>query len=104
MNTYITKSLNQIKTILTSSNNISYEEIDSIIGDIEMMKMEIEQHIENMDETEKNLELKKSAEHSIQKLTEVLEVLEDINDSEKTEHTRNELTKEIADLIDEICY
>lgn len=72
MNTYITNSLKRIKTILASNEQPSFESIDSTIGELEMMKMEIEQHITNMPPKEEYKNIRCSAECTIEKLSKIL--------------------------------
>ena len=96
MNTYIMNSLKRIKKILVSDEYSSFESIDSTIGELEMMKMEIEQHITNMPQEEcKNIRC--SAEYTIEKLSEILDLLEEYPYDKK-------LVCEIVELIEEIDY
>ena len=78
MNTYIMNSLKRIKTILLSAEQIPVEVIDSITGELEMMKMEIEQHMTNMPVNEERQSTHCAAEHAVQKLSDVLELLEEL--------------------------
>ena len=57
MNTYIMDALSKFKNILSSNKELSFEAVDEMAGEFEMMKMEIEQHITNMpqDENHKNI-------------------------------------------------
>ena len=97
MNTYIMDELNRFKRILSSDEVLSFESIDSIIGELEMMKMEIEQHITNMPQDEKLKNIRCSAQNAVQKLSEILDLLD--------EHPYDkELVGEILTLIDEIDY
>ena len=50
MNSYIIRPLAQIKKKLSSKETLSPDTIDSIIGELEMIKLNIEQHITNMPE------------------------------------------------------
>ena len=104
MNTYIMDSLKKIKSTLTSCNGIPYEKIDPIMGELEMMKMEIEQHISNMDQTDVNNELRSSAKNTVEKLTEIWDIIEDLNDANISDIEYKNLIDEISDLIDEISY
>lgn len=104
MNTYIMNSLKQIKNTLTSCNSIPYEKIDPIMGELEMMKMEIEQHISNMGQTDEYKELISSAENAVEKLTEILDIIQCLNDANISDSECKNLISEISDLIDEICY
>jgi hypothetical protein len=97
MNTYITDSLKRIKIILLSNDQPSSESIDAMIGELEMMKMEIEQHITNMPQNEKYKNIRCSAENTVQKLSEILDLLEELPYDKK-------LVCEIIELIDEINY
>ena len=97
MNTYIMDVLNRFKTILSSDEVLSFESIDSIIGELEMMKMEIEQHITNMPQDEKLKSISCSAQNAVQKLSEILDLLEE-------PPNEKELADEILELIDDISY
>ena len=95
MNTYIANSLKRIKTILVSCEPPSAESIDSTIGEIEMMKLEIEQHITNMPRKEEYKNIRCSAECTIEKLSQILDLLEEFPHNKK-------LVCEIVELIEEI--
>jgi hypothetical protein len=97
MNTYITDSLKRIKAILVSDDQPSVESIDSTIGELEMMKMEIEQHITNMPQEEEYQNIRCSAESTIEKLSQILDLLEELPHDKK-------LVCEIVELIEEISY
>ena len=97
MNTYITDSLKRIKIILLSNDQPSSESIDAMIGELEMMKMEIEQHITNMPQNEKYKNIRCSAEYAIEKLSQILDLLEEFPHDKK-------LVCEIVELIEEINY
>ena len=97
MNTYIMNSLKRIKTILLSAEQIPFEVIDSITGELEMMKMEIEQHITNMPLNEEYKNTHCAAENAVQKLSEVLELLEELPGDK-------ELIHELVELIEDIEY
>lgn len=97
MNTYIMNALKRIKTILLSDEQLSFESIDPTVGELEMMKMEIEQHITNMPQNEEQKNIRCSAENAVQKLSEILDLLEELpNDKE--------LVYEIIELIEDIGY
>ena len=97
MNTYIMNELKRIKMILLSNEQPSFEAIDSAIGELEMMKMEIEQHITNMPQEEEYKNIHCSAGNTVQKLSEILDLLEELpNDKE--------LVYEIIELIEDIGY
>lgn len=102
MNTYIMNSLKRIKTILVSGEQLSFEIIDPMIDELEMMKMEIEQHITNMPQNEEHKNMRCVAQNTAQKLSEVLNVLEDLHCANNDEY--KELVCEVLDLIDEISY
>lgn len=102
MNTYIMDALKQIRSILLSDEVLSIESIDSITGEFEMMKMEIEQHITNMSQNEEYKNMRCTAKNAVQKLSEVLGVLEDLHCANNDEY--KELVCEVIDLIDEISY
>ena len=97
MNTYITDSLKRIKAILVSDEQPSVEFIDSTIGELEMMKMEIEQHITNMPQEEEWKNIRCSAEDTTEKLSQILDLLEELPYDKK-------LVCEIVELIEEISY
>lgn len=97
-------SLKKIKKTLTSCNGIPYEKIGPIMGVLEMMKMEIEQHISNMNQTDVNNELRSSAKNTVEKLTEIWDIIEGLNDANISDIEYKNLIDEISDLIDEISY
>ena len=97
MNTYIMDTLSRFKSILSSDEVLSFESIDSIIGEFEMMKLEIEQHITNMPQDEKHQNIRCSAQNAVQKLSEILDLLEELPYDK-------ELADEILELIDDINY
>ena len=97
MNTYIMDTLSRFKSILSSDEVLSFESIDSIIGEFEMMKLEIEQHITNMPQDEKHQNIRCSAQNAVQKLSEILDLLEELPYDK-------ELAGEILELIDDISY
>lgn len=97
MNTYIADSLKRIKTILVSYEQPSFESIDSTVGELEMMKLEIEQHITNMPQKEEYKNVRCSAEDTVQKLSEILELLDELPGDK-------ELVHEIVELIEDIDY
>ena len=97
MNTYIMNELKRFKNILSSDELISSETIDSIICELEMMKMEIEQHITNMPKDIEHANIRSSAQNAIQKLSEILDLLEELP-NDKT------LVSEILELVDDIYY
>ena len=97
MNTYIMNSLKRIKMILLSAEQIPFEVIDSITGELEMMKMEIEQHMTNMPLNEEYKNTRCAAEHAVQKLSEILALLEELPGDK-------ELVPELVELIEDIGY
>ncbi len=97
MNTYIMNELKRIKMILLSNEQSSFEAIDSAIGELEMMKMEIEQHITNMPQEEEYKNIHCSAGNTVQKLSEILELLDELPGNKALVH-------EIAELIEDIAY
>lgn len=97
MNTYIMNELKRIKMMLLSNEQPSSESIDSMIGKIEMMRMEIEQHITNMPQNEEHKNIRCFAEYTIEKLSEILDLLEEFPYDKK-------LVCEIVELIEEISY
>ena len=97
MNTYIMDALSKFKNILSAEDGLSFEIVDSITGEFEMMKMEIEQHITNMPQDEKYKNIRCSAQNAVQKLSEILNLLEELPYDK-------ELVSEILELIDDITY
>ena len=97
MNTYIIHELKRIKMMLLSNEQPSFEAIDSAIGEFEMMKMEIEQHIKNMPQKEEYKNIRCSAENTVQKLSEILELLDELPENKALVH-------DIVELIEDIGY
>ena len=97
MNTYIMNELKRIKMMLLSNEQTSLEAIDSAIGELEMMKMEIEQHITNMPQKDEYKNIRCSAENTVQKLSGILDLLEELPYDKK-------LVCEIIELLEEINY
>ena len=97
MNTYIMDALSKFKNILSAEDGLSFEIVDSITGEFEMMKMEIEQHITNMPKDIEHANIRSSAQNAIQKLSEILDLLEELPYDK-------ELVSEILELIDDISY
>ena len=97
MNTYITDALSRFKSILSSDEELSCEIIDSITSEMEMMKMEIEQHITNMPQDEKHQHIRCAAQNTVHKLSEILDLLEELPYDGK-------FLGEILELIDDISY
>lgn len=97
MNTYIMNELKRIKMMLLSNEQPSLEAIDSAIGEFEMMKMEIEQHITNMPQKDEYKNIRCSAENTVQKLSGILDLLEELPYDKK-------LVCEIIELLEEINY
>ena len=97
MNTYIMDALSRFKSILSSDEALSYEIVDSMIGEFEMMKMEIEQHIANMPQDEKHQSIRCAAKNAVHKLSQILDLLEELPYD-------RELVGEILELIDDIVY
>lgn len=97
MNTYIMSALSTIEKHLTADRNLSSLDILSVIGELEMMKMEIEQHLTNMAQNEEYENMRISAKNAVQKLSELLDLLEELPDDKG-------LVDEIIELIKEIRY
>ena len=97
MNTYIMNELKRIKMMLLSDEQPSFEAIDSAIGELEMMKMEIEQHITNMPQKEEYKNIRCSAENTVQKLSGILELLDELPENKVLVH-------DIVELIEDIGY
>ena len=100
MNTYLAKPLAQIKKELASKEVLSPDSIDSFIGELEMMKMNIEQHIQNMPQSQEHHQIKSAAKSAVQNIAEILDLLEELVDAQQ----QNELIDEILALMDEINY
>lgn len=73
MNSYIIRPLAQIKKKLSSKETLSPDTIDSIIGELEMIKLNIEQHIANMPENREQNNILSAAHNAVQNLTEILD-------------------------------
>ena len=73
MNSYIIRPLAQIKKKLSSKETLSPDTIDSIIGELEMIKLNIEQHITNMPENREQNNILSAAHNAVQNLTEILD-------------------------------
>lgn len=97
MNTYVTDALSKVKSILSSDESLSFEIVDYIIGELEMMKMEIKQHITNMPQDEEYKSIRCAAQNAVQKLSEILDLLEECPYD-------REVVGEILELIDDISY
>ena len=97
MNTYIMNALSKFKNTLSSNKELSFETVDEMVGEFEMMKMEIEQHITNMPQDETHKSIRCSAQNTVQKLAEILNLLEELP------YDRALISK-ILELIDDISY
>ena len=97
MNTYIMDSLSKFKSLLSSDKALTSEIVDLIIDELEMMKMEIEQHITNMPQDESHKSIRYSAQNAIQKFSKILDLLEELPYDRK-------LLGEILELVDEVSY
>ena len=97
MNTYIMDSLGKIKSSLSSNEAPTPEFVDPIIGELEMIKMEIEQHIKNMPQGERHKSIRCDAVNAVQKTSKILDLLEELPYDK-------ELLGEILELVDEIGY
>ena len=100
MNSYIVKSLAQIKKELGSKEPLSPDTIDSIIGELEMVKLNIEQHISNIPKNQEHHNILSDAHNAVRNLTETLDLFEELVETER----QNELIDEILALLDEISY
>ncbi len=100
MNSYIIRPLAQIKKKLSSKETLSPDTIDSIIGELEMIKLNIEQHIANMPENREQNNILSAAHNAVQNLTEILDLFEELANAEQ----QNEIVDEILVLLDEIIY
>ena len=90
----------QIKKKLSSKETLSPDTIDSIIGELEMIKLNIEQHITNMPENREQNNILSAAHNAVQNLTEILDLFEELANAEQ----QNEIVDEILVLLDEIIY
>ena len=108
MNTYIMKSLENIRTALGDVESLSSARINEMIGELEMIKMEIEQHIGNMPQTKAYESLKAFGKDAVQTLAEILDLFEEIEDFDDIVSCEKgeieEIIFEIVELIDEINY
>ena len=100
MNSYIIRPLAQIKKKLSTKETLSPDTIDSIIGELEMIKLNIEQHITNMPENREQNNILSAAHNAVQNLTEILDLFEELANAEQ----QNEIVDEILVLLDEIIY
>lgn len=100
MNSYIIRPLAQIKKKLSSKETLSPDTIDSIIGELKMIKLNIEQHITNMPENREQNNILSAAHNAVQNLTEILDLFEELANAEQ----QNEIVDEILVLLDEIIY
>ncbi len=100
MNSYVIRPLAQIKKKLSSKETLSPDTIDSIIGELEMIKLNIEQHITNMPENREQNNILSAAHNAVQNLTEILDLFEELANAEQ----QNEIVDEILVLLDEIIY
>lgn len=100
MNSYIIRPLTQIKKELNSKETLSPDTIDSIIGELEIIKLNIEQHITNMPKNREQNNILSAAHNAVQNLTEILDLFEELADAEQ----QNELVDEILVLLDKIIY
>lgn len=102
MNTYITKKLAQVKTSLSTEGSLNNKAIDALIGELEMVKMEIEQHISNMPRVPECKASLFAAENTVKKLTEILVLTEELNDVSDADY--QDILDEMFILIDDINY
>ncbi len=100
MNSYTIRLLAEIKKKHSSKETLSPDTIDSIIGELEMIKLNIEQHITNMPENREQNNIFSAAHNAVQNLTEILDLFEELADAEQ----QNEIVDEILVLLDEIIY
>lgn len=97
MNTYIMDALGRIKRDLLANETFTFKTADEITSRLEMIKMEIEQHIANMQKSEKYNNILYHAENAVQKLSEIIDLLEELPYD-------GTLASEIIELIDDIHY
>ena len=102
MNDSIMNTLQQIQKKLTSGETVSSETADSMIGELEMIQMEIQQHVTNMPSSNEYRELRRAAQHAVSNLSEILVLLEELPDADTNE--QEELICETLRMLDEIRY
>lgn len=102
MNTYITDALKRAKQMLALMEKPTAEALDPIIGELEMIKMEIEQHVANMPQDEACKYMRYAAQSAVLNLSEITELLEELPFVKKKEYRMH--LCEILNLIDEIDY
>ena len=100
MNDYIMTKLNDIHRMLAAPDHDSA--IEQMENELEMIKMEIEQHIQNMPKTAAYRSLLASAEDAVEKLTEILAIWEELPCSDP--HKQQESINEMRELIESIAY
>lgn len=103
MNDYIQRRLEQIKKQLQSMESGLQEKCSSCLDELEMMQMEIEQHISNEKPSDGNNDVLKAAEEAATLLTEAIVLFEDLLESED-ENEQRLIAAEITELLDEIRY
>ena len=102
MNDSIMNPLQQIQKKLTSGETVSSETADSMIGELEMIQTEIQQHMTNMPSSNEYRELRRAAQHAVSNLSEILVLLEELSDADPNE--QEELICETLRMLDEIRY
>ena len=100
MNTYIMTKLQEMLQALRSPDRNRY--IEQMGNELEMMRMEIEQHIEHMPSTAAYRALRTSAEDAVQKLTEAFALWEDACEADPSE--QKDILNEMIALIESITY
>ena len=69
---------------------------------LEMIQMEIQQHMTNMPSSNEYRELRRAAQHAVSNLSEILVLLEELPDADPNE--QEELICETLRMLDEIRY
>ena len=100
MNKYIMKPLDRIKKVLYAKQALSSDAIDSMIGELEQIKLNIEQHISYMPQNQEYHNVLSAAQNAVRNLTEILDLFEELVETEQYE----ERVDEILVLLDEISY
>ena len=102
MNDSIQKQLIAIKNALHTNVFPTLETLDALLGELEMIRMEIEQHLLAMPQDAAWREVRSAAEQAVQRLADILIVMEELEGASPEEHDL--LVDEISALIDAIHY
>ena len=102
MNDSIQKQLIAIKNALHTDVFPTLEELDALFGELEMIKMEIEQHLSSMPQDSAWNATRTAAEQAVQQLSEILLAMEELEGA--SPESRNLTVDEISALIGGIYY